>query len=42
MLQSLRRDISMFETIVRFDPKLNKSLVVISHSPKYAVGDLID
>lgn len=32
----------LFEAIACFDPKLNKYIVTISHSPKYAVGDMID
>ena len=32
----------LFEAIGVFDPKLNKYVVAISHSSKYAVGDLID
>ena len=32
----------LFEAIGCFDPKLNKYVVAISHSPKYAIGDLID
>ena len=34
----------LFEAIACFDPKLNKYVVVVSHSPNpnYAVGNLID
>ena len=32
----------LFGAIACFDPKLNTYVVAISHSPKYAVGDLID
>ena len=34
----------LFEAIACFDPKLNKYVVVISHSPNpdYAIGNLID
>ncbi|MDE0012119.1 MAG: hypothetical protein OXU36_13305 [Candidatus Poribacteria bacterium] len=32
----------LFEAMAVFDPKLNKYIVAISHSPKYAIGDLID
>ena len=32
----------LFETIACFDPKLNQYVIVISHSPDYTVGELID
>lgn len=32
----------LFEAVACFDPKLNKYVVAISHSPNYAVGDMID
>ena len=32
----------LFKAIAYFDPKLNQYVVVISHSPDYTVGDLID
>ena len=31
----------LFETIACFDPKLDKYVVVISHGPKFSVGDMI-
>ena len=31
----------LFQAVACFDPKLNKYVVVISHSPEYSVGDLI-
>lgn len=32
----------LFETVACFDPKLNKYVIVISNSPDYTVGELID
>ena len=32
----------LFGAVACFDPKLNRYVVAISHSPKYAVGDMID
>ena len=32
----------LFKAVACFDPKLDKYVVVISHSPEYSVGDLIE
>ena len=32
----------IFAAVAAFDPKMGKNVVVISHGPDYAVGDLID
>ena len=32
----------LFDTVACYDPKVNKYVVAISHSPKYAIGEWIE